>query len=444
MAENKKPSQESVKLIDLIEKKLTIPAYQRPYKWTEKNVITLLDDIFEFVILKNKNYRLGSVILHEEGDDKHIVDGQQRLTTISILLRCLSNQFDGLLLKQNFKHKISKNNIVYNQRVINQWIGTKLRADENKKEFYSKILDKCEFIIFTVYHQDEAFQLFDSQNSRGLALEPFDLLKAFHLREMVYDTEEERTICVERWEKSIDNKTLKPILGNHLFRIRKWSKNQSKYSFTKDDIDEFKGVSLYQKQRYPYESPVRMLDGLVDNSQNNKFLRNLHIAQYYPFSITMPIINGKRFFEYVDFYIQQREKLFDLDKEDLIKAEIPEFVEFYEKNCLRYSGSSRSGDEKVRNMYENILFAFIDKFGYIDDFGSYYKAFYKTVYFIRCNKKRITTETILNCDEQKIFRIINDAVTPDVLKSFQYKSYRITGDLVKGIDNIKTFIENGK
>lgn len=444
MAENKRPSQESVKLIDLIEKKLTIPAYQRPYKWTEKNVITLLDDIFEFVILKNKNYRLGSVILHEEGDDKHIVDGQQRLTTISILLRCLSNQFNGLLLKQNFKHKISKNNIVYNQRIINQWIGTKLRADENKKEFYSKILDKCEFIIFTVYHQDEAFQLFDSQNSRGLALEPFDLLKAFHLREMVYDTEEERTICVERWEKSIDNKTLKPILGNHLFRIRKWSKNQSKYSFTKDDIDEFKGVSLYQKQRYPYESPVRMLDGLVDNSQNNKFLRNLHIAQYYPFSITMPIINGKRFFEYVDFYIQQREKLFDLDKEDLIKAEIPEFVEFYEKNCLRYSGSSRSGDEKVRNMYENILFAFIDKFGYIDDFGSYYKAFYKTVYFIRCNKKRITTETILNCDEQKIFRIINDAVTPDVLKSFQYKSYRITGDLVKGIDNIKTFIENGK
>ena len=444
MAENKKPSQESVKLIDLIEKKLTIPAYQRPYKWTEKNVITLLDDIFEFVILKNKNSRLGSVILHEEGDDKHIVDGQQRLTTISILLRCLSNQFNGLLLKQNFKHKISKNNIVYNQRIINQWIGTKLRADENKKEFYSKILDKCEFIIFTVYHQDEAFQLFDSQNSRGLALEPFDLLKAFHLREMVCDTEEERTICVERWEKSIDNKTLKPILGNHLFRIRKWSKNQSKYSFTKDDIDEFKGISLYQKQRYPYESPVRMLDGLVDNSQNNKFLRNLHIAQYYPFSITMPIINGKRFFEYVDFYIQQREKLFDLNKEDSIKAEIPEFVEFYEDYCLLYSGSSRSGDEKVRNMYENILFAFIDKFGFIDDFGSYYEAFYKTVYFIRCNYKRITTETILKCDERKIFRIINDALTPDVLKSYQYKSYRITGELVKGIDNIKTFIENGK
>ena len=258
------PTQESKKLSDLINEKLTIPEYQRPYKWTEKNVIALLDDIFEYVIIKNKNYRLGSVILHEE-KVKNIVDGQQRLTTITILLRCLDDQFDGLLLKQNFKHKISKNNIVYNQRIIKQWIGTKLVANGSEKEFYNKILDKCEFIIFTVYHQDEAFQLFDSQNSRGLALEPYDLLKAFHLREMVYDTEEERAICVERWEKSIDNKTLKPILGNHLFRIRKWSKNQSKYSFTKDDIDEFKGISLYQQQRYPYESPVRMLDGLVDN-----------------------------------------------------------------------------------------------------------------------------------------------------------------------------------
>ena len=53
-------------------------------------------------------------------------------------------------------------------------------------------------------------------------------------------------------------------------------------------------------------------------------------------------------------------------------------------------------------------------------------------------------KTILKCDERKIFRIINDALTPDVLKSYQYKSYRITGELVKGIDNIKTFIENGK
>jgi hypothetical protein len=435
------PKQASVKLKDLINKGLTIPPYQRPYKWTENNVVNLLEDIFEYVIIKNKAYRIGSIILHDDGSKKNIVDGQQRLTTISILFKCLEKNFSGLLLNQTFKHKISKNNIVYNFRIINQWLHTKSGTDETKiKEFHEQILEKCEFILFTVYEQDEAFQLFDSQNSRGLALEPYDLLKAFHLREMASDTEEERTKCVEYWEKSIDNKTLKPILGNHLFRIRKWSKNKWKYNFTKDDIDEFKGISLNQNQKYPYESAMRMLDGFVDNAQNDKFLKNLHIAQSFPFSITMPIINGKRFFEYVDYYyILQREKLFDLNKEDNIKAEKLDFVEFRKKYCL-YPHSGRSGDEKVRNLFDNIVLAFVDKFGYIEDFENYYQAFYKAVYIIRCNKKRISLETILNSNAKQIFRGISDAVSPDNLKHYQYKQYEITAELVKGIDKIKTFI----
>jgi hypothetical protein len=442
MAENKTPTQKSIKLSELIEEILIIPPYQRPYKWTEKSVVNLLEDIFEYVDLKNKDYRIGSIILHEDGSDKNIVDGQQRLTTISILLKCLEKSFAGLLLNRTFKHKISKNNIVYNYKIINQWISTKFGTDDAKiKEFQEQILKKCEFILFTVYQQDEAFQLFDSQNSRGLALEPYDLLKAFHLREMAVDTEAERIDCVERWEKSIDNKTLKPILGNHLFRIRKWSKNEGKYNFTKDDIDEFKGISLYQGQKYPYESTMRMLDGFVDNAQNDKFLKNLHISQSFPFSITMPIINGKLFFEYVDYYIVQREKLFDLDKEDNIKAEKPDFEKFYQEYCL-YSSSGRSGDEKVRNLYENILLAFVDKFGYIEGFESYYQAFYKAAYIIRCNQKRISLETILKSNAKQIFRAINDAVSPDnlKLKNYQYKSYDVASDSVQGIDIVKKFI----
>jgi uncharacterized protein with ParB-like and HNH nuclease domain len=119
MAENK-PTQNSIKLSDLIEEKLTIPQYQRPYKWTVRNVVQLLDDVFEYVAVKNKIYRIGNIILHEDGSTKNIVDGQQRLTTISILFKCLDKNFTGLLLKQNFKHKISQNNIVYNFRIINQ------------------------------------------------------------------------------------------------------------------------------------------------------------------------------------------------------------------------------------------------------------------------------------------------------------------------------------
>jgi len=53
------PKQKVIKLEELLkeEQELSIPVYQRPYKWTEKNVIQLLEDIFEYVIVKNKNYR---------------------------------------------------------------------------------------------------------------------------------------------------------------------------------------------------------------------------------------------------------------------------------------------------------------------------------------------------------------------------------------------------
>jgi hypothetical protein len=414
--------------------------YQRPYKWTEKNVIQLLEDVFEYVIVNNKDYRIGNIILHREEETNNVVDGQQRLTTISLLLRILNREFKGLLLNQEFKNIISKNNIVYNYRIIDKWVNSKLVTDENKSDFKAKILEKCEFVLFTVYQPDEAFQLFDSQNSRGRPLEPFDLLKAFHLREMDGDSEEDRIRCVERWETSIDNGTLKPILGNHLFKIRKWSKNEWKYDFTKDDIDEFKGISLQQKQQFPYESAMRMLDGFVENAQNDKFLQNLQIAQTFPFQITMPIINGKRFFEYVDFYIYKRERLFDLDKEDAIKPKIPEFVQFYEDKCYGYYGCNRSGDTKVRNLYENILIMFIDKFGYVKEFKNFYESFFRLAYEVRCNNKRISINSIMNSSARQLFSKIADSVSPDLFKNYQYKKYQINSDRVKGVDKIAEFI----
>jgi hypothetical protein len=444
----KNPTQEIKKLSDLINMNLTIPPYQRPYKWNNNHTIRLLDDIFEFVILQKKIYRIGSVILHNDEKNKNIVDGQQRLTTISLLLKQLDANFTGLLLHQDYKHKISKENIVDNYNVIGKWLVSKFDNDSNKRQdFQKQILEKCQFVLFTVYNQDEAFQLFDSQNARGKDLEPYDLLKAFHLREMVNDSEEDRTKCVERWEKSVDDKTLKPILGNHLYRIRKWTKNEYKYNFTKSEIDEFKGISLHQKQQFPYESALRMLDGFVENAQNDKFLKNLQVAQSFPFSITMPIINGKRFFEYVDYYIIQREKLFDLNKGDSIKAENEEFVQFFKDYCLEYDGAGRTGDKRVKNLYENIILAFIDKFGFTGDFENFYTAFYKAVYSIRCNSNRVSIETILKSKAKEIFRKINNSLSLNDLKRYQFQSYHIDkkdDEMVKGIEKVVEFIKGEK
>lgn len=62
---------------------LEIPGYQRPYKWGVKNVNQLINDLLTFS--KSKEYRLGTLVLN----DNKIVDGQQRIVTLSLLLYAL-------------------------------------------------------------------------------------------------------------------------------------------------------------------------------------------------------------------------------------------------------------------------------------------------------------------------------------------------------------------
>ena len=76
----------------------TIPPYQRPYKWTTKNVNQLIDD----VLLHNDKtaYRLGTVVIHRNGS-LNIVDGQQRLYTLSLITAELLKTEMGKKLMQN-------------------------------------------------------------------------------------------------------------------------------------------------------------------------------------------------------------------------------------------------------------------------------------------------------------------------------------------------------
>ena len=70
---------------------LCVPIYQRPYKWTARNAIQLLDDIIDAKNSNKEKYRVGTLILHKtKGKDQYdIVDGQQRIITFSLLLTAL-------------------------------------------------------------------------------------------------------------------------------------------------------------------------------------------------------------------------------------------------------------------------------------------------------------------------------------------------------------------
>ena len=90
-------------------KKFIIPDYQRPYKWTVKNVQQLIDDLLTH-FRDSKVYRIGTIVLYKNDGKSEIVDGQQRLTTLSLLLYKLGKK-DILFLNEKFNHSISKFNI---------------------------------------------------------------------------------------------------------------------------------------------------------------------------------------------------------------------------------------------------------------------------------------------------------------------------------------------
>jgi hypothetical protein len=401
-------------------KNLKIPDYQRPYKWTEKNVKQLLDDIR--LNKESKDYRFGTIVLHHENDqtDVDIVDGQQRMLTLSLILLAIKKTYekedfyskfreiDSSLLELKFDNLITQKNLKTNYNVILREVRN---FDESTIQFF---YHNCKVVWVVISDISEAFQFFDSQNSRGKDLYPQDLLKAFHLREMTNNTEEEKKYCVEYWE-NLDQKKLDKLFKNYLYRIRNWSKGRSAEEFTKDDVDVFKGVTIDNTPEFNYTKSYR-INHFYTKMYNNDMNRKIDGQKLeYPFQLDQIMINGQRFFEFITHYGKEVEKIKDF-KNDLnqIKLKIKDtktkaldVLELLETYDARY----RTGDLYVRNVFNCCLLYYIDKFGYfkIDEI---IVRFFIWVYTPRIERHSVRLRTIdnLGVDYNGFFRIIRESI----------------------------------
>lgn len=305
-----------ISLKELYQQHLSIPDYQRPYKWTEKHVRVLFDDLDYFVAgitAKNRDddrykYRLGTIVLHKGSTEakNDIVDGQQRTLTFYLIWHALHARKDQLnkLGLPEFSLdipacRISQENLRRNYEIVEKLID-KPRS-KPLLEYIDILLGKCEFVIVELSKLSEAFQFFDSQNSRGLDLHPHDLLKAYHLREFDPLEAELKTKAVQQWEQR-DEKEVHWIFSHFLYPIRQWTKGEKAFYFGKTQVEGFKGLSLHQEDHFPLSQSYRILHSMVDEYNDDRFRRvdNIHLA--YPFQITQTMINGRRFFEWFSHY----------------------------------------------------------------------------------------------------------------------------------------------
>ena len=267
---------------ELFKMNLDIPDYQRPYKWDIQNIDDLLSDITNAISDADRyrtdfKYRIGTIILHKTKDGVYdIVDGQQRIISLVLLKLCIEPEFNCSILEKDFTNKVTQLNIHRNYSFIREWFSLKSEA---KKDFINAFEKILEVVVICVDKVSEAFQLFDSQNTRGKALDPHDLLKAYHLREMKeYPYEMEH--AVTKWEAK-DTEKIRELFDLYLFPIWNWSRGIKSRPFTAKEIDTYKGIT--EGSTYTYA-------------------RRASRAMPY-FQITEPFISGNDFFEMVEHYM---------------------------------------------------------------------------------------------------------------------------------------------
>ena len=411
-----------IKVSDLMSlPNLHIPEYQRPYRWTTKNVEQLFADINNARANGKQDYLIGSVIIHKKEDNTlDIVDGQQRITTLYLIVKALN--YKAPLPHLAFNHADSFFHIHENNAFIHEWVELNL-AKSDRQNFLDYIFGNCQVVEVTVKLLHEAFQLFETQNGRGKELEAYNLLKAYHIRAMTSSSRKEKIDCDVRWEDAAmyadKNNTprdlLRQLINEHLYRCRLWSRSEEAGRFSKQCVDEFKGFTVDRDTpvEFAYQNCLvqqQIASGLMQLMNTGLFKVKSRFEHGDPnnispfVNINQLIVNGKPFFDWVETYIEIYKRIFMQPD----SSQLSNFKDFYRSFC-KYEGCQRNGDSYIREVYKSAIILIFDRFGE-KGLNHLYKAVYICLYRMRLEKKQVRYATMSSYSSSGwIFALINNA-----------------------------------
>lgn len=369
---------------------LNIPDYQRIYSWKEEQVKTLLDDIAN---IKISHYHIGAIILHKNCEKYDIVDGQQRLVTLSIIKYVLNPDDKDIatFLNNKYDSTEAQNRIQLNHQFIIDYF----RNNQNK-EIIGNNLQKILFSVLIISdneHLDLAFHFFSNTNSRGKKLTDYDLLKPHHLRYIPSDLVEQQMHLSKMWDKMISR-------NRHLERD---------YRTDIDYVRVFE-LCLFRLRKWSYQDSC---DTSTDHYLKKEFEAAPIIDEIPPFgekfSFNEPIQGGQHFFAYVETFLEK-------------------YKNFPHKNIIK----ELFGREGSHSWYGNVIEAL--SFCYYVKFGEAYSnealmSIVRYVSAIRFSKGKAKETTILKwvC-ESKIVLMIEHATSPTLFLA----------SIEKAIDFIRT------
>lgn len=178
-----------------------VPIYQRNYAWSEKEINQLIDDIYDYCNAnKNNYYYIGTLVVYKKGDAYEVIDGQQRLTTLYILISVLKNKFQKTInsmqfslkfesreksqkaLQEIFESEISpKDDLtisIMNAYEIIEKRFNKLTNEKILEDFFDYLKEKVQILRVEVPKDTDLNHYFEIMNNRGEQLEKHEILKS--------------------------------------------------------------------------------------------------------------------------------------------------------------------------------------------------------------------------------------------------------------------------
>ncbi len=234
----------------LSNQKYAIDYYQREYKWESKqlgelvaDLTTKFLDVYELAharkdVARYPGYYLGSIIVSQKGSEPYIVDGQQRMTSITLLLTFLRRlqqgrvdevDIDSLIFSEKFGERSfnldvpdrvecmkalfddgahnprpddseSVRTLVDRYEELDVLFPVELRGHA-LPYFIDWLKDRVQLVQITAYADDDAYAIFETMNDRGLRLTPADMLKGYLLANIEDGTP--RTKANDVWRKRL-------------------------------------------------------------------------------------------------------------------------------------------------------------------------------------------------------------------------------------------------
>lgn len=234
----------------IFSEKYIIPDFQRPYSWEKEHCDKLWEDIIDFYdnqTSKEDKYFLGNIVIHQSGDSFAVIDGQQRLTTLLLLIKALHSKagtatvleeclrikdpltseltdtlrLDSLVADDDKKHLYDiifnngnktpdcnmKSNYVDLCKKIEDWWLKKDNSADCLNKLILCFLDQIVLLPIHCGSEDDALTIFETINNRGMSLTDADIFKA----KLHHSAADDKDNFVKQWN----------LLDNHewLFRV---------------------------------------------------------------------------------------------------------------------------------------------------------------------------------------------------------------------------------